>query len=172
MKEMKIEEKLFDYIEGTLTPEEKAEVERLLASNPTLKGHLQLIQRTDELARRQPVTSLDVPNFTDVVMNRLEVSKLRAKAGNRLLWMATGIFVAIFAGIVAILPLFPSGSSESLIPKDMLPSVPTFDPSGLLTTLQDPSLIQLVIVASSIALLLALDRVLGRKMGTGLKTFF
>ncbi len=171
MMDMNMEEKLFDYIEGRLSAKEKAEVERMMASDPTLKGQLEMIQRTDELAKQQPVTSLDVPNFTDIVMNRLEVSKSRARAGNKLLWMATGIFVAIFAGIIAILPLFPSDNSESFIPRDMLPSVPTFNPSALLTTLQNPSLIQLVIVASSIALLLVLDRVLGRKMGTGLKAF-
>jgi len=168
---MNIEEKLFDYIEGKLTMEEALRLEKQIAKDPSLGSQIELIRKTDSLVGAQAVTPMEASLFTDTVMNRLETTTTRAKLGNRLIWAALGIFTAIFALAVSLLPLFPASSNtETIVPMDYLPSMPSFNLPSAWTTLQNPLLLQLVIVVNAIALLLAADRILSKRMNTNLKS--
>ncbi len=165
----KIEEKLFDYLENKLSVEEKARLEAELARNSALRQELEVIQNADSVMRSHQLLVFDDPSFTEGIMALVERKASRVKSGNRLVWMALGIFAAMFALVATFLPVLQNSeapSSNTL--NNLLLDVPSYDFTTFLERMDSPALLQLVIVISAIALLLVADRLLSRKMNTNL----
>lgn len=164
-----IEEKLFDYMAGTLPAGERAKIEAMLRKDLDLKAEVERITEADKLMADTKLLQLDDTQFADGIMQRIEYRRSRIEKSNRLLWMALGIFAAIFAAAAAFVTSFAGTPPTAEPTSRYLPELPAFDTGVLLESLDNPALVQLVLIVNVIAVLLVVDRVLGRKMNHTLK---
>jgi hypothetical protein len=167
-----IEEKLFDYLENKLSEADRKQVEAYLAVDKGLTKQVESLRNTDKLMKEHSIIQPNEVLFTDRVMERIALRNSRVKSGNRLLWMALGIFAAIFAGVAALLPLFQTEVQPPVTQEKYLPELPAFDFTSLIETIDNPALIQLVVVVNAIAILLVADRLLSKKFRPNLPALF
>jgi hypothetical protein len=166
-----MEQRLFDYLEDKLPAGERKELEKQINKDKVLQKQLISMQNADKLMARHNIMELDDVFFTDGIMNRIAAGKARASKSNRLLWMALGIFAAMFAGVLSILPLFQETVQSPADKPNYLPEVPAFDFAPLFETIDNPALIQLVVIATAIAILLVADKFLSGKFKPNLPSF-
>lgn len=159
-----LEEKLFDYIEGTLSETERRELEHLIEKDAGLKKELELIRRADALMAPASVVNIPSEDFSDAVMARLPAKSPRFKTSNRILWLALSLLGLIMAGAVLILPMLQSGESGYLIPQEWTPQLPSIDTEPFVRAFDNPALLQLALIVNVIALLLVLDRVFSKRV--------
>jgi hypothetical protein len=167
-----MEQRLFDYLENKLPVDERKELEKQISKDNALQKQLISMQNADKLMTRHNMMELDDAFFTDGIMNRIEAGKARASKSNRLLWMALGIFAAMFAGVLSILPLFQETVPSPTVGDNYLPKLPAFDFAPMLETIDNPALIQLVVIATAIAVLLVVDKFLSGKFKPNLPSLF
>jgi hypothetical protein len=167
-----MEQRLFDYLENKLPVDERKELEKHISKDNALQKQLISMQNADKLMTRHNMMELDDAFFTDGIMNRIEAGKARASKSNRLLWMALGIFAAMFAGVLSILPLFQETVPSPTVGDNYLPKLPAFDFAPMLETIDNPALIQLVVIATAIAVLLVVDKFLSGKFKPNLPSLF
>lgn len=164
-----IEEKLFDYIEGTLPASEKEELERLIARDPALKSEVEAIQKADLLMLENKIINSPNEGFSDRVLSRISGKKRRFNTSNRILWLALSLFALIMAAVVMVLSAMQSGGSGYIVPEEWIPQLPSFDGSRITEAFDNPALLQLALAISAIALLLVLDKLLSDKFKIAFK---
>ena len=164
-----LEEKLFDYIEGTLPASEKEELERLIAREPALKNEIEAILKADSLMLGNKLLDTPHEGFSDRVLNRIISKKNRFSTSNRILWLALSLFALVMAAVVMVLPAMQSGGSGNIVPEEWIPQVPSFDGSKITEAFDNPALLQLALAISAIALLLVLDKLLSNKFKIAFK---
>ncbi|CAD5270045.1 hypothetical protein IMPR6_690363 [Imperialibacter sp. EC-SDR9] len=167
-----MEQKLFDYLGDKLPAGERKELEKQISKDSVLQKQLISMQNADKLMAEHNMMEFDDMLFTDNIMNRIEAGRARASKSNRLLWMALGIFAAMFAGVLSILPLFQETVPPPTVEPNYLPELPAFDFAPMLETIDNPALIQLVVIATAIAVLLVADKFLGGKFKPNLPSLF
>lgn len=164
-----IEEKLFDYIEGTLPGSEKEELERLIASDPALKSEVEAIKKADLLMLENKLLSSPNEGFSDRVLSRISGKKRRFNTSNRILWLALSLFALIMAAAVMVLPAMQSAGSGYIVPEEWIPQLPAIDGGKAMEVFNNPALLQLALAISAIALLLVLDKLLSDKFKIAFK---
>lgn len=96
-----LDDTLLNYLDGSLKPEEKNEIEKLLQQNDALRIRLEELQ-VIHFTLRQPKLDQPSKNFTQVVMGKLdgyvERSTFPIRNG---IWLLAGVLVAV--GIVSLL---------------------------------------------------------------------
>lgn len=167
-----MEQKLFDYLENKLPAGERKELEKQISKDNILQKQLISMQNADKLMTEHNMMEFDDMFFTDNIMNRIEAGRARASKSNRLLWMALGIFAAMFAGVLSMLPLFQETTPAPNVEDNYLPKLPAFDFTPMIEMINNPALIQLVVVATAIAVLLVADKFLGGKFKPNLPSLF
>jgi anti-sigma factor RsiW len=95
-----INDKLFSYLDGQLTDQERQNVEKLLESNPALKAKLQEYKQMDAMLKG---IRLEEPakNFTQVLMQRLDRPATSVLTIRNSLLLLAGIMIAV--GICVLL---------------------------------------------------------------------
>ena len=164
-----IEEKLFDYIEGTLAASEKEELERLIARDPALKNEIEAIQKADSLMLENNLLSTINEGFSDRVLSRISGKKRRFNTSNRILWLALSLFALIMAAVVMVLPAMQSAGPGYIVPEEWIPQFPAVDGGKFMEIFSNPALLQLALAISAIALLLVLDKLLSNKLKIAFK---
>lgn len=162
MQQEEIEIQLWEYIDGTCTPEERSRISTLIATDVLWKACY------DELLSFHYSVQVDVqpqptsPAFTEKVMSVLDVSASRLAARKRMLTLSIRVIAAFFIISIALLlsyALIDAGGvtfspSEYRLPDIQLPQVqlPSYTPfiAGLLAV---------------IMLLAAFDKMLRKKTG-------
>ena len=96
-----LDDALLNYLDGSLKPEEKTDLEKLLQESENLRARLGQL-RIVHFALRQPKLDQPSKNFTQMVMGKLdgyvERSTFPIRNG---IWLLAGVLVAV--GIVSLL---------------------------------------------------------------------
>lgn len=167
----KIEEKLFDYLEGTLSVEERERVEKAIRRDGALEKEMERLREADALMVQHNMPGFPDEGFTDRVMGRVQMKGARAKSGNKLIRMALGIFGGMFVAVLALLQGFSETSPAPEVQNNYLPKLPAVDITSLLETVDNPALLQLAMIVSAMAVLLVVDKVLSKKFRINLPSF-
>jgi len=97
------EDKLLDYIDGTLMGNDREIFEQAIASNPLLKKRLDELQQLDTSLRSVKIEQPS-KNFTQLVMNRLDQYPAQAKSftSRNGILLLVGVLVAVGIGSLLV----------------------------------------------------------------------
>ena len=128
------DEKLLDYLDGTLAGKEKESLEELIKNSPALKSRLEEL-RTLDLGLRTIKIEHPSKNFTQLVRNKLDEYPIQSKSFSTRngIFLLIGVLVAVGIGSLLVAGGAFDGTSsielnQNIIPnkylQNPLPSIP------------------------------------------------